>query len=150
MYNFLLILLYKYTTMLFKTSQNQKKIRENLFAICGNPYTLVQKIKNDFYGSPKYLLLKISPKNFEIDFEEYTDLVYCTFELRTKGVAVYFRHKNEEYVLMSHYNKISFLNNDGVLEVQINNYTIKLKVVESKAHQKFIRKLIESRNKSMK
>ena len=125
LYNFLLILLYKYTTMLFKTSQNQQKIRENLLAICGNTYTLAQKIKNGIYGSPKYLLLKISPKNFEIDFEEYTDLVYCTFEVRTKGVAVYFRHKNEEYILMSRYNQISFLNNDGVLEVQVNDYTIK-------------------------
>ena len=136
--------------MLFKTSQNQKKIRENLFAICGNPYTLAEKIKKGFYGSPKYLLLKISPKSFEIDFEEYTDLVYCTFELRTKGAAVYFRHKNEEYVLMSRYNQISFLNNDGVLEVQINDYTIKLKVVDSKDHKKFIRKFLESRNVSMK
>ena len=135
--------------MLFKTSQNQKKIRENLFAICGNPYTLAQKIKNGFYGSPKYLLLKISPKNFEIDFEEYTDLVYCTFELRAKGVAVYFRHKNEEYVLMSRYNQISFLNNDWIFEIQINDYTIKLKVVDSKGHNKFIRRFIESRNISM-
>lgn len=136
--------------MLFKTSQNQKKIRENLFAICGNPYTLVQKIKNGFYGSPKYLLLKIRPKNFEIDFAEYTDLVYCTFELRAKGVAVYFRHKNEEYVLMSRYNQISFLNNDGLLDVQINNYTIKLNVVDNKGHKRFIRKFIECRNISMK
>lgn len=136
--------------MLFKTSQNQKKIRENLFAICGNPYTLVQKIKNGFYGSPKYLLLKIRPKNFEIDFAEYTDLVYCTFELRAKGVAVYFRHKNEEYVLMSRYNQISFLNNDGLLEVQINNYTIKLNVVDNKGHKRFIRKFIDCRNISMK
>ena len=55
--------------MLFKTSQNQQKIRENLLAICGNTYTLAQKIKNGIYGSPKYLLLKISPKNFEIDFD---------------------------------------------------------------------------------
>ena len=135
--------------MLFKTSQNQKKIRENLFLICGNPYTLAQKIKNGFYGSPKYLLLKISPKNFEIDFEEYTDLVYCTFELRVKGVSVYFRHKNEEYILMSRYNQISFLNNDGIVEAQINGYTIKLEAVNRKGHKKFIRKFIESRNLSM-
>ena len=143
LYNFLLILLYKYTTMLFKTSQNQKKIRENLITICGETYTLLQKIKNDIYGSPKYLLLKISPKNFEIDFEEYTDLVYCTFEVRTKGVAVYFRHKNEEYILMSRYNQISFLNNDGVLEVQINDYNIKLKVVDSKGHKKLFESLLK-------
>ena len=131
--------------MLFKTSQNQKKIRENLFAVCGNPYSLLKKIKNGFYGSPKYLLLKISPKSYEIDFEEYTDLVYCTFELRIKGIAMYFRHKNEEYVLMSRYNQVSFLNNDGTLEVQQSNYTIKLKVVDSKGHKKFLRKFIESR-----
>lgn len=136
--------------MLFKTSQNQKKIKENLLTVCGNPYTLAQKINNGFYGSPKYLLLKISPKNFKIDFEEYTDLVYCTFELRKKGVAVYFRHKNEEYVLMSRYNQISFLKNDGVFEVQINDYTIKLKVVDTKGHKRFIRNFIESRNISMK
>lgn len=136
--------------MLFKTSQNQKKIRENLFVICGNPYSLLQKIKNGFYGSPKYLLLKISPKNFKIDFEEYTDLVYCTFELRTKGIAVFFRHKNEEYVLMSRYNQISFLNNDGMLEVQINNYTIILKVVDIEGHKKFLLRFFESRKLSMK
>ena len=40
----------------------------------------------------------------------------------------------------------SFLNNDEILEVQINNYTIQLKVVDSKGHKKFIRKLIERRN----
>ena len=47
---------------------------------------------------------------------------------------------------MSRYNQISFLNNDEILEVQINNYTIQLKVVDSKGHKKFIRKLIERRN----
>jgi len=136
--------------MLFKTSQNQKKMSENLFAICGKSYTLAQKIKNGFFGSPKYLLLKISPKCFEIDFEDYTDLVYCTFELRTKGVAAYFRHKNEEYVLMSRYNQMSFLKNDRILEVQMNNYSIKLNIVNGKDHKRFVRKLVESRNTSMK
>ena len=67
--------------MLFKTSQNQKKMRENLSNICGNPFSLINKIKKGYYGSPKYLLIKIEPKSFEIDFEKYTDLVYCTFEI---------------------------------------------------------------------
>ena len=46
---------------------------------------------------------------------------------------------------MSRYNQISFLNNDEILEVQINNYTIQLKVMDSKGHKKFIRKLMERR-----
>ena len=76
--------------------------------------------------------------------------MYCTFELRIKGIAMYFRHKNEEYVLMSRYNQVSFLNYDGTLEVQQSNYTIKLKVVDSKGHKKFLRKFIESRELSKK
>ena len=123
--------------MLFKTSQNQKKIRENLTIICGRPYTLTQKIKYGFYGSPKYLLLSIRPMQFDIDFEEYNDLVYCTIEMRTKGTAIYFRHKNEEYILMSRYNQISFLNNDGIFEVQIDKFILKMKVVDAKSHKKF-------------
>ena len=67
--------------MLFKTSQNQKKIREELVNICGKAYTLLEKIKYGFYGSPKYLLLNIRPTSFDIDFENYNELVYCTFEM---------------------------------------------------------------------
>ena len=61
-------------------------------------------------------------------------------------MAVYFRYKNEEYILMSRYNQISFLNNDGILELQINNHNIILKVLENKSHNKFIRKFVEVRN----
>jgi len=135
--------------MLFKTSQNQKKIRENLTIICGKSYTLTQKIKYSFYGSPKYLLLSIRPMKFDIDFEDYNDLVYCTIEMRTKGAAIYFRHKNEEYILMTRYNQISFLNNDGIFEVQADNFILKMKVIDQKSHKKFSRKFIESRNLSM-
>jgi len=86
---------------------------------------------------------------FDIDFEEYNDLVYCTIEMRTKGTAIYFRHKNEEYILMSRYNQISFLNNDGIFEVQIDKFILKMKVVDAKSHKKFSRKFVESRNLSM-
>ena len=146
MYNYFVFLLYKYTIMLFKTSQNQKKIREELVNICGKAYTLLEKIKYGFYGSPKYLLLNIRPTSFDIDFENYNDLVYCTIEMRTKGSAIYFRHKNEEYVLMSRYNQMSFLNNDGKLEAQVNNYILKLKIADTKAHKKFMQSFMKSRN----
>ena len=63
-------------------------------------------------------------------------------------MAVYFRYKNEEFILMSRYNQISFLNNDGILELQINNHNIILKVLEIKSHNKFIRKFVEVRNLS--
>ena len=131
--------------MLFKTSQNQKKIREELTTICGKSYSLLEKIKFGFYGSPKYLIKNMSPKNFDVDFEDYNDLVYCTIELRTKGVAMYFRHKNEEYILMSRYNQISFLNNDGLLEAQVNKHMMKLKISDAKAHKKFIKSFMKSR-----
>jgi len=71
-------------------------------------------------------------------------------EMRTNGMAIYFRYKNEEYVLMSRYNQISFLSNDGIIETQSNNYILKLKVTDNKGHQKFIKAFYESRNLFMK
>jgi hypothetical protein len=142
-------LLYKYTTMLFKTSQNQKKIRESLIEISGDSYNLFEKINLGFYGSPKDLVQSMTPQTFDLNFEDYTDLVYCTIELRKKGVGIYFRFKNEEYILISRHNQISFLNNDGIFEIQANNYIVKLKVTDSNSHKKFMRKYIESRNLSM-
>lgn len=150
MYSFLVFLLYKYTIMLFKTSQNQKKIREKLIEISGKSYHLFEKINLGFYGSPKYLVKHMTPQSFDINFEDYTDLVYCTIELRKKGVGIYFRFKNEEYILVSRYNQISFMNNDGIFEIQANNYIVKLEVTDTNSHKRFMRKYIESRNLSMK
>ena len=99
-----------------KTSQNPKETYKTIKSIAGSSLTMIEKFKLDVFGSLKYRIISMLPKTNEIDFEEYTDLVYGVFELRKKGLAFFFRYKNEEFVIVSIYNQLSFINNDNLLD----------------------------------
>ena len=132
--------------MLFKTSQNQRKVAEELTEISGNSYTIFEMIKRDIYGSPKYKIIAMSKNKFDLNFEHDEEIVYCALELRKKGLALYFRHRNEEYILASRFNQFSFLNNDGIFEIQMDSIKLKLKVIDNKRHKKFLQRLMKCRS----
>ncbi len=132
--------------MLFKTSQNQRKVAEKLAEISGKSYTIFEMIKKDIYGSPKYKIITMSKNKFDLNFEKDEELIYCTIELRKKGLALYFRHRNEEYISASRFNQFSFLNNDGIFEIQMNSIQLKLKIADRKRHKKFLQRLMKCRS----
>lgn len=131
---------------MLKTSRNQKETYKTIKSIAGSSFSLIEKFKLNVFGSPKYRILNMRPKNNEIDFEEYTDLVYGVFELRKNGLAFYFRYKNEEYIILSRYNQLSFVNNDGILDFQLSSYNLKLQYENIKSHKKFISRFLNIRN----
>ena len=132
--------------MILKTSQNQKETYETVKSITGSSFNLIEKFKLNVFGSPKYRILSMHPKINEIDFEEYTDIVYGVFELRKNGLAFYFRYKNEEYIIVSRYNQLSFLNNDNVLDFQFSSFNLKLHYKNIKSHKRFISRFLNCRN----
>lgn len=132
--------------MILKTSQNQKKVSDSLLLVCGKSFSLIEKINNNLFGSPKYLMKAITPTRFNLDFDDYTDLVYCTVELRKKGVAIYFRFKNEEYVILTRYNQLTYVSSETSFDFQAGNFLLKLTVVDTKNHFKFIRRLVQCKN----
>lgn len=132
--------------MLFKTSQNQRKIAEELTEISGNSYTIFEMIKKDIYGSPKYKIIAISKNKFDLNFEQDEELIYCTIELRKRGLGLYFRHRNEEYILASRFNQFSFLTNDGIFEIQMDSIQLKLKITDAKRHKKLLQRLMKCRS----
>lgn len=134
--------------MLFKTSQNQRKVAEKLTEICGKAYSIFEMIKRDIYGSPKYKIIAMSSNKFGLDFEKDEELIYCTIELRKRGLALYFRHRNEEYIIASRFNQFSFLNNDGIFEIQMDFMHLRLKIAEAKRHKKFLKRLMRCRTES--
>jgi len=134
--------------MLFKTSQNQRKVSEELTDISGNSYSIFEMFKKDIFGSPKYKIDYISSNTFGLDFEADDELIYATIEIRKKGLALYFRHRNEEYIVGSRFNQFSFLNNDGIFQVQMNSIQMKLRVSDLKGHKKFLKRLMRSRLES--
>ena len=56
------------------------------------------------------------------------------------------RYKNEEYIIVSRYNQISFLNNDGVFDFQFSSCNVKLHYENIKMHKKFISRIFNIRN----
>ena len=132
--------------MLFKKSQDQKKISQKVEEITGTSYSILEIFKEKLDGSPKYQLLDISKNNFDIDIENYTDLVYATIELRKKGLVIYFRYKNEEYQLACNFNQVSYISNDGKLDLQTDSHQLKLKVKDLKRHHLFLRNLIKCKS----
>ena len=135
--------------MLFKNSQDQKKISQKVEEITGSSYSILEIFREKLDGSPKYQLLSISKNNFDIDIENYTDLVYATIELRKKGVIIYFRYKNEEYQLACHFNQLSYLSNDGKFDLHTDSHQLKLKVKDLKRHHLFIRNLIKCKSNTV-
>ena len=146
LYNYFVFLLYKYTIMILKTSQNQKKVNEYLVSNCGKPFSLIEKINKNLFGSPKYLIKSITPLKFGLDFDKYTDLVYCTIELRKKGLAIYFRFKNEEYMILSRFNQVTYISSDNTFDFQAGGFMLNLKIQDSKNHKRFISRMIKYRN----
>ena len=135
--------------MLFKKSQDQKKISQKVEEISGSSFSVLEILKEKLDGSPKYQLQQISKNDFDIDLENYTDLVYAAIELRKNGIVIYFRHKNEEYQLACNYNQVSYISNDGKFDLQTDSHQLKLKVKDLKRHHLFIRNLIKCKAEFM-
>ena len=132
--------------MLLKTSQNPKETYRKIKSIAGSSLSVIEKFKLDVFGSLKYRIISMLPKTFEIDFVEHTDLVYGVFELRKKGVAFFFRYKNEEFVIVSRYNQSGFISNDNLLDFQFSSNSLKLRYENIKSHKKFISRYYKMRN----
>jgi hypothetical protein len=135
--------------MLFKKSQDQKKISQKVEEISGSSFSVLEILKEKLNGSPKYQLKQISKNDFDIDIENYTDLVYAAIELRKKGIVIYFRYRNEEYQLACNYNQLSYISNDGKFDLQTDSHQLKLKVKDLKRHHLFIRNLIKCKAEFM-
>ena len=133
--------------MLFKKSQNQRKISQKLIEISGEPFTIFEIYKNNINGSPRYQLIEISKNEFTIDLLNHNDLIYATIELRKKGIVVYFRYMNEEYQIACNYNQLSYISNDGKFELQTNKHLLKLKVKDLKKQNIFLQNLIKCKTR---
>ena len=132
--------------MLLKTSRNPKETYKTINSIAGPSLSVIEKFKLNVFGSPKYRIISMFPNHDEVKFEDYTDLVYGVFELRKKGLAFFFRFKNEEFVIVSIYNQLSFINNDNLLDFQFSSFSLKLRYEDIKSHKKFMSRFFRMRN----
>ena len=55
--------------MILKTSQNPKETYATIKTIAGSSLSLIEKYKLNVFGSPKYRIIDMFPKNGEIEFK---------------------------------------------------------------------------------
>lgn len=132
--------------MLIKTSIDRKQKEIEIEQKCGQSFSLLTKLKNQIFGSPKYKIISIYPD--DICFKKNNDLIYFNLELRPKGIVLYFRYKQDEYAIYGRFNQTFFQSSNNIFEIQIANYIVKSEIQNNIAHHKFIRKFLELKNES--
>ena len=61
--------------------------------ISGNAFNWYQRLVSKNFGSSKYILKSIDSNMFEINLQEYNDVVRTNFDLRKNGIVFFFRFK---------------------------------------------------------
>lgn len=124
--------------MLLEVIHEDYDVNDIVKDICGNEYTIIDRILKNNYGSCRYKLLKIKPVKFNIDLENYSQDIYLNFDLRINGIVFYFRYKNTEYVEFCRFNQFTFQSNDNSFIIQTDRNIYEFKILDKLNHKKFI------------
>tara|TARA_B100001093_G_C26739029_1_gene975800 strand:- start:571 stop:990 length:420 start_codon:yes stop_codon:yes gene_type:complete len=123
--------------MILKTSIDKKEKEIEIEKIVGKSYGLYEKISLGIYGSPKYKIIDIYPEN--VGFKKNNDIISCNFEIKKRGLAMYFRIINEEYALVGRFNQVTFQTSEYNFELQINGIAVKTEIMNQKEHMIFLK-----------
>ncbi len=123
--------------MILKTSIDKKEKEIEIEKIVGKSYGLYEKISLGIYGSPKYKIIDIYPEN--VGFKKNNDIISCNFEIKKRGIAMYFRIINEEYALVGRFNQVTFQTSEYNFELQINGIAVKTEIMNQKEHMIFLK-----------
>tara|TARA_B100001769_G_scaffold135320_1_gene105863 strand:+ start:883 stop:1302 length:420 start_codon:yes stop_codon:yes gene_type:complete len=92
--------------MLINISYNDKPIEKKIDSIIGSPYSLIDRIKKNGIGSPRFKINK-SSDNINNLLVLDKNINYCNIELRPKGIIVRFRSLLETYGLIIPFYKLN-------------------------------------------
>lgn len=92
--------------MLANVSYNNKLQRDEIDALVGKPFTLLQRIKLGGVGSPKMYVTASSKEIDALFLLDHNDNI-CNIELRPKGIILRFRSLLETYAVVIPYYKLT-------------------------------------------
>ncbi len=134
--------------MLLNVSYSDKKITKKIDDAVGKPFTLKERFAMGGIGSPK---LNIAQTSVEINNLLILDnnRNTCNIEIRPKGIIVRFRSLLETYGLVIPYHKLNIYKGDmAIHSIYMDHYYIKVHS-DTKAVQKFFKKLLDHRADNM-
>ncbi len=130
--------------MLFNVSYNRPKIKAEIDAAVGKPFTLIDRVKMGGIGSGK-LVITTSSKQIHnlMILDSYRNV--CSIEIRPKGIILNFRSILETYGLVIPYYKLKIYKGKAEeYAIYVDDYFVKVEAKEKRVHQ-FMKKLIDHR-----
>ena len=62
---------------------------------------------------------------------------------------LYFRLKQDEYAIYGRFNQTVFQSSNNIFDIKIGNDSVKAEIQHTNAHQKFVAKFLQLKNKNL-
>jgi len=134
--------------MIRNISYNDKKIKDEIIAMVGRPYTLFESVRMEGTGSPRFIIADCSDEIQDILSLNTNFINYCNIELRPEGVIVGFRSLLETYAWVIPYFNLQVLANADHYEIQSNtNYMHIKNTHHSAVNKRFVNQLMRMKER---
>lgn len=136
--------------MLINISYHDKLIEKKINSIIGSPYSLIDRIKKNGIGSPRFKINK-SSNNINNLLVLDKNINYCNIELRPKGIIVRFRSLLETYGLIIPFYKLNIHKEKSYqYSIFYESSFIKLDVRKDKEYSFFKKMMDEKASSSLR
>ncbi|NNC82760.1 MAG: hypothetical protein HKN79_04215 [Flavobacteriales bacterium] len=133
--------------MVYDISYRPKKVLETIDALTGPSFSLLQKVRMNGSGSPRLLIHACSPLILE-RLARTDQMVYCSIELRPKGILVHFQSNLNVFVWPVAYHHLSIYQNGSSWSIHGGGQFMKVKCRSSEnSMRNFLHKLFEHRDR---
>ena len=131
--------------MLIQYSYNSKKNKDKINDLVGKSFSLLERLKMSGIGSQRLVVEDVNLELLEI-LNTTNSINYTNIELRKKGVIIWFRVKQESWILAFPYFKLSVYKNGNQLSLYCDQWKVYLKPFgQYKLDHKFVKKLLEQK-----
>jgi len=134
--------------MLINISHNDKEIKRKIVKLVGEPFSLLERFKQNGIGSPKLTITSSSPTIYNL-LQLDQNLNTCNIELRPRGIIIGFQKRLEVYALVIPYYKLNLYKGGAeVYSFYKDHYFIKVRAhSEDNSIHKFINRILTEKEK---
>lgn len=129
--------------MLLQVSYYSKEKEERINELVGKPFGLIRRIKMGGIGSQKMNVLDANREITEL-LKSQTGIHYTNIELRSGGLILWFRIKQDSWVLAMPFYKLSFYKTGQVLILYCDHWKVRMQpAFNAQLDVRFVKKLLD-------
>jgi hypothetical protein len=131
--------------MLRNVSDNDKNLQQEIDALVGKPYPLLERIRMGGNGSPRFVILEASSTiTGLLALDNNAD--YCNIEIRPGGIILTFRSLLESFGWIVPFPKLNIFKSGNIISIYAGEDFVRLTSQNNSGTQgEFIRRLLRIR-----